>query len=86
MLPVEWVLLRKNLTKFFAHADEMCLAEQLHRQGLLPKRICHCDTKVNNMMFDKSGNVLCVIDLGYGYAELYLFGLWRLLEDCSQYR
>jgi Ser/Thr protein kinase RdoA (MazF antagonist) len=41
----------------------MCLAEQLHRQGLLPKRICHCDTKVNNMMFDKSGNVLCVIDL-----------------------
>ena len=46
-----------------SHANEMCLAEQLHRKGLLPKRICHCDTKVNNMLFDKDGNVLCVIDL-----------------------
>ena len=44
-------------------SEEMCLAEQLHRQGLLPKRICHCDTKVNNMLFDHDGNVLCVIDL-----------------------
>lgn len=44
-------------------ADDMCRAEQLHRQGVLPKRICHCDTKVNNMMFDRQGRVLCVIDL-----------------------
>lgn len=49
--------------KLLAHADEMCLAEQLHREGRLPKRICHCDTKVNNMLFDRDGNVLCVIDL-----------------------
>ena len=46
-----------------SHANEMCLAEQLHRKGLLPKRICHCDTKVNNMLFDHDGHVLCVIDL-----------------------
>ena len=44
-------------------ADEMCLGERLYREGKLPKRICHCDTKVNNMLFDKDGNVLCVIDL-----------------------
>ena len=44
-------------------ADEMCQAERLYREGKLPKRICHCDTKVNNMMFDKDGKVLCVIDL-----------------------
>ena len=49
--------------KLLAHADEMCLAEQLHRDGRLPKRICHCDTKVNNMLFDRDGKVLCVIDL-----------------------
>lgn len=42
---------------------EMCKAEQMFRDGVLPKRICHCDTKVNNMLFDKEGNVLCVIDL-----------------------
>ena len=43
--------------------EEMCKAERLHREGKLPKRICHCDTKVNNMMFDDEGNVLCIIDL-----------------------
>ncbi len=41
----------------------MCKAERLHREGKLPKRVCHCDTKVNNMLFDEDGRVLCVIDL-----------------------
>ena len=44
-------------------AEEMCKGEQLHREGKLPKRICHCDTKVDNILFDKEGRVLCVIDL-----------------------
>lgn len=44
-------------------AYEMSLSERLFREGKLPKRICHCDTKVNNMLFDKDGNVLCIIDL-----------------------
>lgn len=42
---------------------EMCKAERMGREGTLPKRVCHCDTKVNNMMFDDKDNVLCVIDL-----------------------
>lgn len=49
--------------KIKAVAEEMCEGERLHREGKLPKRICHCDTKVNNMLFDKDGNVLCIIDL-----------------------
>ncbi len=44
-------------------ADSMCRSEQLFREGKLPKRICHCDTKVDNILFDKDDNVLCVIDL-----------------------
>ena len=44
-------------------AGEMCQAERFYREGRLPKRICHCDTKVNNMLFDQQGQVLCVIDL-----------------------
>ena len=43
--------------------EEMCKAERMGREGKLPKRVCHCDTKVNNMMFDEEGHVLCVIDL-----------------------
>ena len=45
------------------YSFEMCKAERMYREGILPKRICHCDTKVNNMLFDAAGNVLCVIDL-----------------------
>lgn len=53
----------EELKEIQARAEEMVKAEKLHREGKLPKRICHCDTKVNNMMFDADGNVLCVIDL-----------------------
>ena len=49
--------------KIKEHAEAMCLGERLYREGKLPKRICHCDTKVNNMLFDSDGNVLCIIDL-----------------------
>ncbi|MGN0032325.1 MAG: phosphotransferase enzyme family protein [Candidatus Limimorpha sp.] len=46
-----------------SRAYKMSLGERLYREGKLPKRICHCDTKVNNMLFDADGKVLCVIDL-----------------------
>ena len=51
------------LEDLLPYEEEMCKAERLYREGKLPKRICHCDTKVNNMLFDKDGNILCVIDL-----------------------
>lgn len=45
-------------------AEVMTRAERLAREGKLPKRVCHCDTKVNNMLFSEDGqSVLCVIDL-----------------------
>lgn len=46
-----------------ARAEEMTKGERLYREGKLPKRICHCDTKVDNILFEKNGDVLCVIDL-----------------------
>lgn len=45
-------------------APKMGRAEQLNRDNLLRKRVCHCDTKVNNMLFDEeTDEPLCVIDL-----------------------
>lgn len=44
-------------------ADEMCRPEQLFREGKLPKRINHCDTKVNNMLFDTNDEPICIVDL-----------------------
>jgi Ser/Thr protein kinase RdoA (MazF antagonist) len=45
-------------------AAAMCVQEDLYREGKLIKRINHCDTKVNNILFDEQdGSALCVIDL-----------------------
>ncbi len=44
-------------------ATAMCIQEELYREGRLQKRVNHCDTKVNNILFDEEGKVLCVIDL-----------------------
>ena len=54
---------RRILDGLLPFEEEMCKAERMYREGLLPKRICHCDTKVNNMLFDAEGHILCIIDL-----------------------
>jgi Ser/Thr protein kinase RdoA (MazF antagonist) len=46
-----------------SRANEMCLPERLFREGKLPKRINHCDTKVNNMLFDQNDEPICIVDL-----------------------
>ncbi len=54
---------QQMLKEIDKRTEEMCKAERMGREGVLPKRVCHCDTKVNNMLFDEHDNVLCVIDL-----------------------
>ncbi|MBN2765987.1 MAG: aminoglycoside phosphotransferase family protein [Paludibacteraceae bacterium] len=44
-------------------AWEMCAPERLFREGKLLKRINHCDTKVNNMLFDENDEPICIVDL-----------------------
>ena len=40
-----------------------CLLKQ-HREGVLPLRVTHNDTKVNNVLFDRrTGRAFCVVDL-----------------------
>ncbi len=46
-----------------SRAEEMCKPERLFREGKLPKRINHCDTKVNNMLFDENDEPVCIVDL-----------------------
>ena len=52
------------IDKVLAAADKMCVAQNEQEAGKLPTRLAHCDTKVNNMLFDaKDDSFLCVIDL-----------------------
>lgn len=43
--------------------EEMLKFWSLVEDGTIPTRVTHNDTKINNILFDKQGNVLCVIDL-----------------------
>lgn len=54
---------RTLLDGIMCRKEDMCLAERLFREGRLPKRINQCDTKVNNMLFDSTGQPLCIVDL-----------------------
>jgi Ser/Thr protein kinase RdoA (MazF antagonist) len=51
------------LNEIKSRSEKYCIQEELFRKGQLKKRINHCDTKLNNILFDKNGNTLCVIDL-----------------------
>jgi Ser/Thr protein kinase RdoA (MazF antagonist) len=51
---IGWIESRRN---------EMLDFYQLVENGTIPTRISHNDTKINNILFDKQGEVLCVIDL-----------------------
>ena len=51
---IEWIESRRN---------EMLDFWKLVEDGTIPTRISHNDTKINNILFDKEGEVLCVIDL-----------------------
>ena len=43
--------------------DEMLSFWSKVEDGTIPTRVTHNDTKINNILFDKQGEVLCAIDL-----------------------
>ncbi|MBC8488872.1 MAG: aminoglycoside phosphotransferase family protein [Bacteroidetes bacterium] len=57
-------------------ANEMKLVLKLGKEGKIPLRVTHNDTKINNVLFNKDGKAICVIDLDTvmpGYVH-YDFG------------
>lgn len=55
-----------------------------HRQGLIPERITHNDTKVNNvLMDDRTGRGVCVIDLDTVMPGLALYDFGDLVRTAS---
>ena len=64
--------------------------ERAHKEGRLPLRVTHNDTKLNNILFDtNNGKALCVVDLdtimpGYSvndFGDSIRFGATTALED-----
>jgi hypothetical protein len=55
---MQWIV-----DELFKRADEMCLPQRLFREGKLPGRINHCDTKINNLLFNEKDEPCCIVDL-----------------------
>ncbi len=53
--------------------EEMLVIPRLEREGGLPVRVTHNDTKLNNVLFDENDNAVCVIDLDTVMPGLTLY-------------
>ncbi|MDR1883817.1 MAG: aminoglycoside phosphotransferase family protein [Prevotella sp.] len=54
---------QKEIDWIESRREEMLALWTKVESGEMPIRVTHNDTKINNILFDKQGNVLCVIDL-----------------------
>ncbi|MBE6644079.1 MAG: aminoglycoside phosphotransferase family protein [Ruminococcaceae bacterium] len=78
---IEFVLSRREFASTLENA---------HKEGRLPLRVTHNDTKLNNILFDKTtGKAICIVDLdtimpGYSvtdFGDSIRFGATTALED-----
>ena len=53
----------KEIGQILNRADEMKIILRLGKEGKIPLRITHNDTKFNNILLDENDKALCVIDL-----------------------
>jgi hypothetical protein len=52
-----------EISSVLLRADDMKIILRLGREGKIPLRITHNDTKFNNILLDRNDKALCVIDL-----------------------
>ncbi len=82
--------LEKEIDFFFDRRKMMNRIIELTASGVLPERVTHNDTKLNNVLLDnKTGKALCVIDLDtvmpgsilYDYGDAIRYGASTAPED-----
>lgn len=71
---IEFALSRESITgKLLA----------LHKEGLIPERITHNDTKLNNVLLSQSGEAMCVIDLDTVMPGLALYDFGDMVRTAT---
>ncbi len=82
--------LEKEIDFVFDRRKMMNKIIELTESGILPQRVTHNDTKLNNVLIDnKTGKALCVIDLDtvmpgsilYDYGDAIRYGACTAAED-----
>jgi len=85
---------REELDWLLSVREQACSLVELQREGKLPLRVTHNDTKINNVLFDpEKKQALVVIDLdtvmpglvGFDFGDAIRFAANRVAEDSRDY-
>ena len=85
---------REEIDWLLSVQDLACKLTDLQKEGKLPLRVTHNDTKINNVLFDKEDNsALVVIDLdtvmpglmGHDFGDAIRFAANFVEEDCPEF-
>lgn len=85
---------REELQWLLSVEDQACTLTDLQKQGELPLRVTHNDTKINNVLFSReTGEPLVVIDLdtvmpglvGHDFGDAIRFAANFVQEDSTEY-
>ena len=85
---------KEELDWLIAHKEIGCKLTHMYENGLLPARVTHNDTKINNVLFEKDGTQpLVVIDLdtvmpglvGHDFGDAIRSAGNFVEEDCPDY-
>ena len=84
---------REDIDYLLSVQDLACKLPDLHREGKLPLRVTHNDTKINNVLFHPEDNsAMIVIDLdtvmpgliGHDFGDAIRFASNFVEEDCKE--
>jgi hypothetical protein len=64
---------KKEVDFAYRHIESMLVISNLEKEGKLPLRITHNDTKLNNVLFDENDRAVCIIDLDTVMPGLSLY-------------
>lgn len=75
---------RAELTALEARREQLNALHEAAAQGLIPERVVHNDTKLNNVLFDTgTGEALCVVDLDTVMPGLALHDYGDLVRSAT---
>lgn len=65
------------------YIERMRIIPQKEKEGSLPIRVTHNDTKLNNILFDEHDRAVCIIDLDTVMAGLSLYDFGDLIRTAA---
>lgn len=74
---------REEVDFLLSRENEYSKVTRLGEMGVLPTRIIHQDPKINNILFDKKDNAMCIIDLDTVMHGYLCYDVGDAVRNCA---